>query len=204
MNDYTKYLITQYKNARGYKKINVNSDEFKKDFYLWVTKNQENGINYASLLFSLGIDFTTKKTVEMDKGNLDSVVLPYDTTIISPYINNNLNRKNVFDDKLIIKGNYPMRKEFDIKFYRLMTQNPYSDFETKDYIKWKNIHEYTDYDIVLGVYGNLYDLDKEDKIRKLEVFKSYLTQEYIESYDIVNDNYYYLIASKPKIKKKKI
>lgn len=202
MEQYIKFLIEQYKNARGYKKVNPNSVEFKNDFKNWLKKNKDNGINYASLLFSLGIDFTTKKSVEIDKGNLDSIVLPYDTTIISPYIRNDMNRQNVFDNKLVIKGYYPMRKEFDINFYRLMTQNPYSDFETKDYIKWKNIHEYTDYDIVLGVYGNLYDFDKEDKIRKLEIFKNYLTQEFIESYDIVNDTYYYLIASKPKKKKK--
>ena len=202
MEQYMKYLREQYRKARGYKKIDLNSDYFKRDFDLWLKNNQINGINYASLLFSLGIDFTTKKTVEIDKGNLDSIVLPYSTTIISPYIENNNNRNNVFDNKLVIKGNYPMRKEFDIKFYRLMTQNPYSDFETRDYIKWKNIHEHTDYDIILGVYGSLYDRDIEEKIKKLEIFKSYLTREYIESYDIVNDNYYYLIASKPKIKKK--
>ena len=199
MDDYMKYLIEQYKKARGIFGIDINSLEFKIDFDNWLKKYQENGINYASFLYSIGIDFIENRTAEVNKSSLDSIVLPYDTTIISPYINV-FDRENVINNSFFIVGSKPYYKNFKSNIYRYMTHNPYSTCDNKELMNWKNIHEYTSYEIVLGMFGNLYDIDKESKIKKLEMLKKHLKKEYIEEYDIIKDSYYYVIASKPKKK----
>ena len=61
MDDYMRYLIEQYKKARGIFGININSQEFKDDFNRWLKQYQENCVNYASFLYSIGIDFTESK-----------------------------------------------------------------------------------------------------------------------------------------------
>ena len=204
MYEYINYLIGQYKSARGLNYIDINSLEFKIDFDKWLKNNQDNGINYASLIFSLGIEFTDYKTAEVNKGELDSVVLPYNTTIISPYIKPN-NRKDTFDNEFYIIDNKPYYKHFNDKIFRYMTQNPYS-ITKKDYkeiFDWKNMHNNSKYEIVFGIYGNLYDEDRKEKIKKLEKLKKELNDNYIEEYDIFNDSYYYVLASKSKKIKQK-
>lgn len=204
METYINHLIEQYKKARGLYCIDINSKEFKIDFDNWLKKNEENGINYASLLFSIGIEFTDYKTAEVDKGNLDSVVLPYNTTIISPYVDD-IKRKDTFNSEFHIIDNKPYYKHFNEKIFRYMTQNPYF-FTKKNYseiIKWQNLHNKSKYDIVIGIYGNLYDCDRIDKINKLDKLKDKLYNNYIEEYDIINDTYYYVISSKKKKTKKK-
>ena len=201
MDDYMKYLIEQYKKARGIIGIDINSSEFKDDFDKWLKKQQENGINYASFLYSIGIDIINCNTAEVNKGNFDSLVIPYDTTIVSPYFND-VDRDNVVNELFIINSIIPYYNNFNHNIFRYMTHNPYSNFDNEILMNWKNMHEYTRYDIVLGMFGNLYDEDKNNKIKKLELLKSKLTIDYVEEYDIVNDSYYYVIATKPKIKKK--
>lgn len=201
MDDYMRYLIEQYKKARGIFGININSQEFKDDFNRWLKQYQENCVNYASFLYSIGIDFTESTSAEVNKGNLDSIVIPYNTTIISLYIKE-IDRDNVLNNQFVLYGSKPFYKNFKHYIYRYMTHNPYSNFDNEMLMNWKNMHEYTNYDIVFGMFGNLYDEDKESKIKKLELLRSKLTLDYIEEYDILNDSYYYVIASKPKKKTK--
>ena len=200
---YFKYLIEQYKSARGYKELDSDKEKFKVDFYNWLSKNEQIGINYASLLYVLDIDFTTSKTAELNKGHLDSIVLPYETTIISPY-SQKIDRENIFVEEVEIKGCCPQLKKYENNIHRIMLHNPYNNFSTFDFKKWRNIHEYTNTDIVLGMFGNVYDKDRDTKIKQLEIFKKHLTRECIEKYEILDDTYYYVIASKPKIKLKNI
>ena len=65
MDAYMRHLIEQYKKARGIFGIDMNSIEFKIDFNNWLNQYQENGENYASLLYSLGIEFIDNKTAEI-------------------------------------------------------------------------------------------------------------------------------------------
>ena len=170
MDAYMRHLIEQYKKARGIFGIDMNSIEFKIDFNNWLNQYQENGENYASLLYSLGIEFIDNKTAEVNKGSFDSVVLPYETSIVSPYMKE-INRDNVINNGFYILRGKPEYKNFDKTIVRYMTHNPYSSFDNRELMNWKNMHEFTRYDIVLGMFGNLYDEDRIKKIKKLELLK---------------------------------
>lgn len=198
MNKSFTYLKHQYKDANGinYKDIDMN------EFNEWLEKQQNNGEIYASFLYSLGLDITDSRNAEINKCSLDSIVLPYQTSIISPYIED-IDRENTYNGELIIKGNTPYHHQYNSKIFRFITQNPYYNFKRRDYIDFKNLHEYTKYDIAIGVFGNIYDKDRDSKIKMLEEFKKFLTVDYISEYDIFDDTYHYVIASVPKKKIKK-
>lgn len=74
----------------------------------------------------------------------------------------------------------------------VFTQNPYSK---KSLYNWEKLHNNKRLDIIVGVYGFLYEKDYEDKIKSLERFKNSLYRKYIESYATYNDTYAYFIAS---------
>lgn len=196
MDLYTQYLFEQYKNAVGLidKKIDIN--DIGDDFYKWLEQYKENCINYASFLFSLDINFINPKTAEVNKGKYDSIALPYETTIISPYIGETGN--NIISSKFNIQRGMPVYNKFRKDIYRYMIHNPYSDFDEVELINWRYMHEYTNFEMVFGIFGSLYDEDKNKKIEKLELLKKCITTPLLEQYDTVNDSYYYVLASKTK------
>ena len=79
-----------------------------------------------------------------------------------------------------------------------MTQNPYSP---KHIMNWDEIHNKGEKEIILGVFGNIYDKDSENKIKELKEFKNKLIGSYSEDYMVENDTYCYVVAS-DKVEKK--
>ena len=190
-------FIWTIKSARGLINKEININNLDNDFYKWLEQYKNNCINYASLLFSSDINFINPNTAEVNKGNYDSIALPYDTTIISPYIEETVNN-NVVNCKFDIRRGLPVYKNFQKNIYRYITHNPYSNFSEIDLINWRYMHEFTDFEIVFGMFGSLYDEDKKKKIEKLELLKKCIIAPFIVQYDTVNDSYYYFLASKTK------
>ena len=78
-----------------------------------------------------------------------------------------------------------------------MTYNPY---EEEDIINWELLVG-QGYPITTGVYGKIYDQDKTTKIKLLKNLKNKILQEVQEEYVTLEDKYFYVIYSTPKIKK---
>lgn len=199
---YETYLIEQYKNARGMKGESVSFSDFKKDFYNWLREYKKNAKSYVALLNLLNINFDNSNTAEVNKGKYDSVVLPYNTTIISPYMNNSVLNNGVnnviIKKEFTIKRGMPCYEEYEKNIFRYMTHNPYSNCDNIELMNWKYMHEFTTYEIILGMFGNLNDHDREEKIAKLKSIKRYTTIPFVEQYETTNNGYYYVLASSPK------
>lgn len=187
-------LMEQYKKAKGFNNLVLNLD----DFYNWLEQYKKNAVNYASMLYSMNLIFIESNTAEVNKSINDSIVLPYNTTIISPYIDDSYKDNNVIKTKFEIQRGIPNYNNFRNDIIRYMTHNPYSSFNDIELMNWKYMHEYTGYEIVLGMFGSIYDDDREDKIKLLEFIKKSTTTPMISQYDVLNDNYFYAIASSPK------
>ena len=79
-----------------------------------------------------------------------------------------------------------------------MTQNPYTPVEIRN---WENLHNSGNHNIIVGVYGSIYDKDIETKIRQLESLKQRLTDSFKEEQYVIDDTYCYAIASERMVKR---
>ena len=154
----------------------------------------------------MNLDFKKSYCVEIGKGFLDSVVVRrFSTSIASPYSNHITTNVN-----FLIKDGVPYHStkygenkyscvKFSSKDKIFMTQNPYKKDELND---WHELHNSGNYDIIVGVYGNLDDKDKDSKIEQIINVKNKLVDdEYITDQLISDDAYCYTLASKRKILK---
>lgn len=204
-------LIEQYQKATGIKYVETCSGSFLKEFLEWVEQRQKIGENYIRLLNSMNVNYDDTKCAEIGKTEYDSVVMSYHTTIISPYIISNKPEhlgKLILGDFTIVDANPTLLKILNgrivkraIEAYQIktfMTQNPTSDSEIKD---WKYLHNCGDNNIIIGMYGNTYDKDLEDKLKRIKNFAETLTKaDYKEDFDSVGDTYFYALASERAIK----
>ena len=79
-----------------------------------------------------------------------------------------------------------------------MTQNPYTPVEIRN---WENLHNSRNHNIIVGVYGSIYDKDIETKIRQLESLKQRWTDSFKEEQYVIDDTYCYAIASERMVKR---
>ena len=202
-------LKKQFADSIGYKG-NVVSKEFDIEFLSWLKNRLEILGDYEYLLEELDIDFMNDNTAEVDKSPFDSVVLPFDTRIITPYIDRFINYHNSFNfDTRLIPGNVEVeygapyvKSLFDEKAINyisnldvdvFMTQNPYGGF---DKYKFHELHNTGIYSVILGVYGNTFDKDFSFKIKSLyDVKERFLDADYLENYYVFGDKYFYIVAS---------
>ena len=202
---YLNYLLEQFKNATGYKKVDLNSDIFKAEFNSWLFTRTNISEDYIKVLDYMELGYHYPMTAELGKGCLDSVVSHNGTTtIITPYtygldkktgnkiirgsincVRNRTNHESLKEDK---------RTETIDSF---MTQNPYT---LDDFYTLEMMHNTQMYDIIAGVYGKSQDKDKEEKLKVLKAFKDNLYGDFEEEYIRFNDNYCYVIATKAKTK----
>lgn len=200
--DKMEYLMKQYLLTLGIKNIVEISDEFLSEFYEWLLEYKEMSKEYINFLDYLDLDYKEKNTVEVGKGKFDSIVIPYKTNIITK----DKKIKGVEEDRIIngslkICHNEPMLiNKNEVKRLRevlpnvntYMTQNLFGN----DIASWSDIHNSLTGNIILGVYGNVNDKDREDKIKMLQTLKLCLTSDdFKEEYTRWNDNYYYVIGS---------
>ena len=200
-------LINQFISAEGINSKDLKSRQFFADFSEWVRIRQNIGKQYIRLLDQLELEFYSSECAEIGKCGLDSIVKPFNTTIITQ-----VDKIIQVDPKRIIKGDFkvkqsiPVLEKYDLegnpkyidlrKYFKIyMTQNPYSE---KSILGWENLHNSrgTDTSIICGVYGKIYDKDIKGKIAQLNELKSKLKKEsFVSDYEEDNDNYFYVIAS---------
>ena len=201
---YSEKLIREFKEANGVRAKDTNSNSFKEDFNYWLKQREKAKEDYLILLKNLKINYDAINTIEVGKGEIDSLVYNLKTTVISTYYVDETKRRGLtLIGEPIIIGDKMKYKSQDIILSipitwekTFMTQNV-SDLSELN--KWQNLTK--DNIVVVGAYGKTSDLDMTKKIRELKKFARKL-DDYIYDCGDVNDTYTYAIISKKlKIKK---
>lgn len=156
--------------------------------------------------------FADPTTAEIGKGKFDTLVKDFDTTIITPYSKDIIvpdasrvitSDFRVYEGTPILmrqteKGTTQIDPITSTSVLTFMTQNPYSQSQIAN---WEQLHNRRENDIIVGIYGSVYDKDTESKIRQIEDLRDKLDDSYKEEYAVVNDTYCYAVASTRKVKK---
>ncbi len=203
-------LFTQYKDAFGYRFVDINSKSFQEDFYSFVKERKKQGYRYLDFLYEIRREILERTTAEVGKCEFDSLVEPFNTTIISPYDFDELTDKTrlipasfqVIDEEVVLKF-LPKDEIQQIVLPRridlLMTENPYNPYSILD---WDTLHNSGNYDIAVGIYGSIYDKDIKKKLDLLKSLKEkILLRDYKYDYNVDNDIYYAALVSDRHLKK---
>ena len=165
--EYLYKLTNQFKEATGLNK-SISIIQLETELESWIKERRKVAENYLMLLDSIGFEYNHKMTAEIGKGVSDTLVNNNDTTIITPYTFGITNPRTIkasleikLDHNTTIKTSIP-------KIDSIMTQNPYSSLDIKN---WDVLFNERLLDVTLGIYGKTYDKDKNRKIKELESFK---------------------------------
>ena len=213
MEQYIKNLIEQFRLATGNKNTDLNSDAFITEFAGWIRSRQKIGKEYTYFLDYMELRFADPDCAEIGKGVYDTVVKPFDTKLITP-ADQSFEKLKMKDR--IITGNMrvyeecPVLVRHNIKGNRLdqipndiiltyITQNPFSQSSISG---WEGLHNSGNNNIIVGIYGNVFDKDAESKIKLIEALKSKLSSDdFKEDYSTLDDKYFYAIGSQRMVKK---
>lgn len=207
MREYMMNLLEQYRLAIGAKQIDLDSRDFVQEFEIWLKKRNEMSEIYTLILKELGFYFEDEDCAEIGKGEKDSVVSNFNTTIISPYYHSFHNSNSilihgdlkVYQNKpyIIKQGNYERTvKKAPLEITTFMTQNPYFRSSIEG---WDLLHNTGNGNIIVGMFGSASDKDRLFKKRQLNALKEKLINRNIIEEEIrVYDNYYYVVGSEVK------
>lgn len=214
MDEYFNNLINEFMLATGSKKVDKNSKQFVADFLIWLQERHSIGSEYADFLENVGFRFTDESCAEVGKGKFDSVVKPFDTTLITSAPSfGDVNPERIVKGDMKVFESIPLlishrkgKKELmqipNSIIHTYMTQNPYNQTLITN---WEDLHNSGVSDIILGVFGSIHDKDNQTKIKQLQSLKDKLTStDYIEEYSVSGDNYFYAIGSDRIMKKTKV
>ncbi len=209
-NNYSE-LFNQFIAARGIENSDVYSDTLMRDFFDWIKERKTIGNKYLSHISDFGLFRDSSCFAEVNKGVDDSVTLPCHTKLVSPYIDKSIidNPERIVDGKFYIDKKHVLSivSTKDIKLRVIsngeimtyMTQNPYNSDMLDG---WDVLHNSGRNDIIVGVYGNTYDCDRQEKIENLLLFKKKLN--HVREFDYTFcDEYFYAIGSssrRPKLR----
>ena len=215
--EYINNLNMQFYGATGYNGKNMFGD-LSSDAKAWSRERKSQGDSLFFWLDQAGIPIDYKECAELNKGGLDSLVIPYETTIITPYGNTFPKRKG-FSDGPVILGNFSVlsgvpiidAKNSDIADFKVINptevetffiHNPYDQTSVANLMELHN-NKYNN--IILAVYGRTYDKDYKAKIAIIDRFQKNLFEREtcVRETMYVGDNYYSFIATKPSVKKLK-
>lgn len=200
-------MIVQFASAKGKNEIHINSKEFLLEFGAWLKEYKKASEEYLEILDYYGLKYDNSFCAEVGKNQYDSIVMDYKTKIITQNLSD---FKKIESDRLI-EGNVIIKKATPIlvrpnkedteilsQFINTyMIHNPYSPENIKG---WDKIHNLGENNIIMGVFGNLNDKDKNSKIEELIQFRDKLiVDSFIEEYETIQDMYCYVIGSKRKI-----
>ena len=214
MNKYLKLLMKQFNQATGVKTPDIHSNTYISDFIEWIESRQKSSKEYIRLLEDMNQEkIKSPTTIEVGKGKYDSIVLPFDTKIITPYSEDleNIKETRVITSDFMVVGGMPVsyRTTPDGKLKEthhipekerltFMTQNPYTPNNIKN---WDQLYTSGRCDIVIGIYGDVHDKDIDIKVKELKKIKEKLEESYIQESIVEADTYCYAIASaKTKVK----
>ena len=208
MEKYLSLLIEQFKQATGTKNVDINSQSFMSEFSEWIKSRQNISNNYLDLLEYMELSqISDPDTAEVGKGQYDSIVNPFNTTIITPHSKGLETLGNrVINSDFVVMGDTPVlfgpnqsgNPVSTSSSLTFMTQNPYTPVEIRN---WEQLHNSRNHNIIVGVYGSIHDKDIETKIRQLESLKQRLTDSFKEEQYVIDDTYCYAIASERMVKR---
>lgn len=194
---YIFMLYTQFCKSVGIPVDVLDLNNIPKEFLLWIKNNQKTLSMYTKYLNYLNEDFNSLEKIEVGKGCYDSIVSD-NLSLVTPYNHN----KKVIGNELNIVDCTPfisLKKEIIIpKNDIFLTHNPYNYNPIMD---WHKIHNYTNYMINVGTYGNIYDSNKNEKIKFIEQLASMMGDNYDYNYDEMNGKYFCNVSSHPSVKK---
>ena len=196
MDKYKDLLISQYEKATGIENLDTSSEMFISELFEWINRRTVIGDKYINFLKSIRSDFISRDTAEVGKGKFDTLTTNDDIRLITPYLkgeNVMRNRFGVFDGIPLLLSDgvtNSFNPIYDISTF--MTQNPYTIY---DIINWHQLYNYGDYDIIVGMYGNTYDRDREEKIKWLKALKEKLEEPCIMKSENIGDTYYCAVLS---------
>lgn len=194
---YIFMLYTQFCKSVGIPVDVLDLNNIPKEFLLWIKNNQKTLSMYTKYLNYLNEDFNSLEKIEVGKGCYDSIVSD-NLSFVTPY---DYNKKIIGDDLKIIEYTPFIKSKKEIiipKTDVFLTHNPYDYNPIMD---WHKIHNCTDYKINVGTYGNIYDSNKEEKIKFIEQLASMLDDNYDYNYDEINGKYFCNISSHSNVKK---
>ena len=219
--EYASLLVGQFKRATGIKSTDLDSEESINEFKNWLITRRNISKHYLSMLDSMNISrIYERETAEVGKGCVDSIVIPYDTTIMSEYTNGIImvEKSRIIPSGMIVVEGTPVAFNIDKEsretsslntskvktstkykdsFSTFMTQNPYVDMNIAC---WEQLHNSGRYNIVVGVYGSTYDKDIDAKIKRIKELESKLSLPYVKESGTVGDAYCYTVASESLVK----
>jgi hypothetical protein len=202
MKQYLEFLFLQYKLATGATNVDVDSEEFLHDFSSYISHRKAQAEEYFYFLQYLGFDFNNSHCAEVGKGEHDSLAFISNTTLITEFTDA---FKEDFKDR-IVKGTVKVN-ENDALFVHdqlslvipphiintYIQQNPYFYANISG---WENLHNSKKNNVIVGVYGNVFDKDINNKINLIKRFKDNLEENtYKEGYEVHNDSYFYAVGS---------
>jgi len=207
-------IIKQYKESQGISNLSVrdlNNPNIRLDLLQWLLDRSVCNKQYATFLYMLNNDITLSTTAEVGKSQVDSISLPYNTTIISPYKFENIdNPERLIEGKMIIGAELPYiynikdDKQIITEFPRnrintIITHNPYAPINIQN---WEKMHNKGSLNIGVGVFGYVSDKDKLEKMKLLEDLRDKIIgSDYRFEFDTFNDIYCAAIMSESKVKK---
>lgn len=211
MEKYLYLLVEQFKQATGTKNVDIKSQLFMSEFSEWIKSRQNIGDNYLNLLEYMELyRYSDPDTAEIGKGQYDSIVKPFNTTIITPHSKGleTLDQSRIITSDFRVYENMPVLCSTNEKGTNLidpitststltfMTQNPYTSEQIRN---WGQLHNSGENNIIVGIYGSIYDKDIEQKIKELETLRDKLYDSYKEEHAVIDDTYCYAIASERKV-----
>lgn len=208
---YLEQLALQYEQATGDKVKFSDKIVFSNDFYNWISDRSNDGLKYLKMLEYLRIDYE-EDLLEVGKGKLDTLVKgDYGSIILTPYFDSFYktdHRRIICGDLFVGKDNNHGTINTKISsprislkdFNKVATHNPY---DLDGILAWSNLFS-SNNQVILGMFGNLEDLDYNKKIEVLENIKRRLSSdEYIERYETVGSTYMYTLVGNKTRKKVK-
>ena len=190
--------ITQYMKAKE-KKTKPNTKQVINEYQLWIEARNKMKKEYIEMLKEIKIDLNNKTTAEVGKNIIDTIALSNDMTIITPYkdIYESIPNKKILLGNMKIYNNTPYletKNETIIPNQLIdtyMTHNPYNYKEIEEWFKLQY-----KYNIIIGVFGSIYDKDKDEKIKKMLEIKRKLQTTCTEHFKRNSDSYYYVIKNR--------
>lgn len=198
-------LIRQFVVAKNIKNVDLNSKSFFEEFSNWLKERKGIGEKYISIISRFGLFKDSFQYAEVGKGLQDSVTLPYNTKLLTPYIDENMisNPNRVINANLSVYKNdvFPFISTEEVKIQVVpnnkistyMTQNPYNNHIIDG---WDELHNSGYNNIIVGMYGSEYDKDKQEKKDMLLKLRRKLERNYTELEYVINDEYFCVVGTK--------
>ena len=205
MKNNIKRLINQYMECTGTKSLDINSEMFIEDFANWIRERNRIGSEYPKYLDYMGLNYSTSNCSEVGKCKFDTVVKPFDTTLITTETCiSGVNSDRIITGYMRVINGVPVlvrKRNEDIVvndipnrvIHTYMTQNPYT---YEELVGWDHLHNSRKRNIIVGTYGSIHDKDTTNNIRQIEYLRSKLSDnDYLEDYFTNNGSYFYIIAT---------